>query len=128
MPGERASIIDQCIFFIIILSWNPYGIPKIIRRKKTQKTPKNKNSWFCCIEFVLIYILFLIYILCCLYILNNFQGQFFVRKLESIFYPLVNEVAKGYSNATVRLSFRNILVNTLESTSFNGFWLNLVHT
>ena len=23
---------------------------------------------------------------------------------------------------------RNILVNTLESTSFNGFWLNLVHT
>jgi hypothetical protein len=22
----------------------------------------------------------------------------------------------------------NILVNTLESTSFNGFWLNLVHT
>ena len=41
-------------------------------------------------------------------------------------YPLANEVAKGYSNATVRpsvvrLSFRNILVNTLESTSFNGF-------
>ena len=38
------------------------------------------------------------------------------------------EVAKGYSNATVRpsvrLSFRNILVNTLESTSFNGFWPN----
>jgi hypothetical protein len=33
------------------------------------------------------------------------------------FYPLANEVAKGYSNAT----FRNILVNTLESTSFNGF-------
>jgi hypothetical protein len=32
------------------------------------------------------------------------------------------EVAKGYSNATVRPSvrpsFRNILVNTLESTSF----------
>jgi hypothetical protein len=25
-------------------------------------------------------------------------------------------------------SFRNILVNTLESTSFNGFWPNLVHT
>ena len=36
-------------------------------------------------------------------------------------YPLANEVSKGYSNATVRLSFRNILVNTLESTSFNGF-------
>jgi hypothetical protein len=27
-----------------------------------------------------------------------------------------------------RPSFRNILVNTLESTSFNGFWSNLVHT
>jgi hypothetical protein len=25
-------------------------------------------------------------------------------------------------------SFRSILVNTLESTSFNGFWPNLVHT
>ena len=25
-------------------------------------------------------------------------------------------------------SVRNILVNTLESTSFNGFWPNLVHT
>ena len=25
-------------------------------------------------------------------------------------------------------SFRKILVNTLESTSFNGFWPNLVHT
>ena len=37
------------------------------------------------------------------------------------FYPLANEVAKGYSNATVRPSFRSILVNTLESTSFNGF-------
>ena len=36
-------------------------------------------------------------------------------------YPLTNEVAKGYSNATFRPSFRNILVNTLESTSFNGF-------
>jgi hypothetical protein len=36
-------------------------------------------------------------------------------------YSLANKVAKGYSNATVlssvRLSFRNILVNTLESTS-----------
>ena len=29
---------------------------------------------------------------------------------------------------SVHPSFRNILVNTLESTSFNGFWLNLVHT
>ena len=45
------------------------------------------------------------------------------------FYPLANEVAKGYSNATVRpsvrpsvrLSFRNILVINLESISFNGF-------
>ena len=43
----------------------------------------------------------------------------------SCYYPLANEVAKGYSNATVRPSFRpsfhNILVNTLGSTSFNGF-------
>jgi hypothetical protein len=31
-------------------------------------------------------------------------------------------IVKGYSNATVHPSFRNILVNTLESTSFNGFW------
>jgi hypothetical protein len=46
-----------------------------------------------------------------------------------LFYPLAYEVAKGYSNATVRQSvlpsvrpsFRNILVNTLGSTSFNGF-------
>jgi hypothetical protein len=46
-----------------------------------------------------------------------------------VFHPLTNEVAKGYSNATVRPSFRpffresfrKILVNTLESTSFNGY-------
>ena len=40
------------------------------------------------------------------------------------FYPLANEVAKGYSKATVRsfrLSFCSILMNTLGSTSFNGF-------
>ena len=30
----------------------------------------------------------------------------------SPYYPLANEVAKGYSNATFRPSFRNILVNT----------------
>ena len=29
-----------------------------------------------------------------------------------VFYPLANEVAKGYNNATARPSFRNILVNT----------------
>ena len=44
-----------------------------------------------------------------------------------VYYPLANEVAMGYSNATIRPSFRNIPVNTLESTSFNGFWPNLVH-
>jgi hypothetical protein len=56
------------------------------------------------------------------------------------YYPLANEVAMGYSNATIRhsvrlsvrpsfrRSFPNILVNTLESTSFNGFWPHLVHT
>ena len=42
-----------------------------------------------------------------------------------MYYPLANEIAKGYSIATVRPSFlpsfRNILVNTLESTSLNGF-------
>ena len=37
------------------------------------------------------------------------------------------KVAKGYSDASVCPSFRNILVNTLESTSFNGFRSNLVH-
>ena len=49
------------------------------------------------------------------------------------YYPLTSEVAMGYSNATVRHSVRpsvrpsfrpsfpNILVNTPESTSFNGF-------
>jgi hypothetical protein len=46
-----------------------------------------------------------------------------VSIMLQIFYPLANEVAMGYINATVRLSFlpsvRNILVNTLESTSFN---------
>jgi hypothetical protein len=37
-----------------------------------------------------------------------------------LFYPLANEVAKGYSNATVRPSLRNILVNTLGSpTTYN---------
>ena len=45
---------------------------------------------------------------------------------NKICYPLANEVARGYSNATVRLSI-TILVNTLGSTSFNGFWPNLVH-
>ena len=38
-----------------------------------------------------------------------------VRYLEISYYPLANEVAKGYSNASfrpsVRPSFRNILVN-----------------
>jgi hypothetical protein len=34
------------------------------------------------------------------------------------FYPLANEVAKGYSNATVCLSFRYILVNTLQMAIF----------
>jgi hypothetical protein len=59
-----------------------------------------------------------------------------LNNLQNVFYPLTNEVAKGYRNATVcpsfcpsfRPSFRNILVTTLESTSFNGFWPNLVHT
>ena len=36
---------------------------------------------------------------------------------SGFFYSLTNEVAKGYSNPSVR----HILVNTLGSTSFNGF-------
>ena len=36
------------------------------------------------------------------------------------YYPLANEVARGYSNATVRPSV-TILVNTLGLTSCNGF-------
>jgi hypothetical protein len=54
-------------------------------------------------------------------------AHFFSCSFNS-YYPLANEVVKGYSNATFRPSFHNILVNTLESTSFNGFWPNLVHT
>ena len=62
-----------------------------------------------------------------------FQMQFLLP-----YYPLANEVAKGYRNATlrpsffpsflpsflpsfVRPSFRNFFLNTLGSTSFNGF-------
>ena len=47
-----------------------------------------------------------------------------VKLMTITFYPLANEGVKGYSNATVRPSFRpsvTILVNTLGSTSFNGF-------
>ena len=48
----------------------------------------------------------------------------------ALYYPLANEVARGYSNASFRPSVRpsvTILVNTLGSTSFNEFWPNLVH-
>ena len=50
-----------------------------------------------------------------------------LQYIDCAYYPLTNEVAKGYSNAvlpSVRPSFCNILVNTLGSTSFNGFWPN----
>jgi hypothetical protein len=40
-----------------------------------------------------------------------------------LYYPLANEVAKGYSNATVHPSFCNILVNTLGSTSYILQWI-----
>ena len=70
-----------------------------------------------------------LHILSCLFL--NIYGNKSDVLLE-VNYPLANEVAKGYSNASTRpsfyLSFRNSLVNTLESTSFNGFWPNLVHT
>jgi len=62
----------------------------------------------------------------------NFNFLWAKPRFKTCCYPLANEVSKGYSNATVlpsvRPSFRNILVNTLESPSFNGFWPNLVHT
>ena len=105
-------------------------------------------------------------LLCCLCCCSFF---YCVWSFWVVFYPLANEVAKGYSNASVRPSHpcehsrinilqwiltklgtylvlmriwnpidflghqvkflpHNILVNTLESTFFNGFWLNLVHT
>jgi hypothetical protein len=50
-----------------------------------------------------------------------------ISGIVKTYYPLVNEVAKGYSNPSVRPSFRNILVNTLGSKSFNGFCPSLVH-
>ena len=37
-----------------------------------------------------------------------------ISGIVKTYYPLVNEVAKGYSNPSVRPSFRNILVNTLR--------------
>jgi hypothetical protein len=42
------------------------------------------------------------------------------------YYPLANEVAKGYSNASVCPSVTSLW--PLESSPFNGFWPNLVHT
>ena len=112
---------------------------------------------------------------------RNCPFLIFSSFFSDVYYPLANEVPKGYSNATVRPSVRpshpcehsminilqwiltklgtylvlkriwnllifkvigqrsrspgqiiflphNILVNTLESTSFDGFWLSLVHT
>ena len=44
-----------------------------------------------------------------------------ILEVRRFFYPLANELAKGYSNATFHPFFCSILVNTLESTSFNGF-------
>ena len=51
-----------------------------------------------------------------------------VHILYLVCYPLANEVMKGYSNATVCPSITSLIVTILESTSFNGFWPNLVHT
>jgi hypothetical protein len=46
-----------------------------------------------------------------------------------LFIPSPTKLRRDIVTLTsVRPSFRNILVNTLESTSFNGFWPNLVHT
>ena len=56
---------------------------------------------------------------------HSFQINSLLKMICDRFYPLANELAKGYSNATIRPSFcpsvRHILVNTLGSTSFNGF-------
>ena len=64
----------------------------------------------------------------CLLLIKKMAEQMMKVKINTnnptqnkYYYPLANEVAKGYSNATFCPSFRNILVNTLESTSFNGF-------
>jgi hypothetical protein len=66
--------------------------------------------------------------------METFQLELF-DNINNFNYPLANEVAKGYSNVTVRPSFRpsvrpsfrNIRVNTLGSTSFNGFGPHFVH-
>ena len=53
------------------------------------------------------------------------------RKLISfsVFIPSPTKLRRDIVTLpSVHLYFRNILVNTLESTSFNGFWPNLAHT
>jgi hypothetical protein len=56
---------------------------------------------------------------------QTLEKKDFYYSVDSLYYPLANEDAKGYSNAIVRSSVlpsvRHILVNTLGSTSFNGF-------
>jgi hypothetical protein len=52
-----------------------------------------------------------------------------VTSTRLILFPLIIPSPTMLRRDVVMLpSFRNILVNTLESTSFNGFWPNLVHT
>ena len=43
---------------------------------------------------------------------SKWQKLFKTSNMAIHCYPLANEVAKGYSNATIRPSFHNILVNT----------------
>ena len=50
--------------------------------------------------------------------LETLSGPQTPRRLSS---PLTQNPGSAPGNATVRPSFRNILVNSLESTSFDGF-------
>jgi hypothetical protein len=82
---------------------------------------------FCLVYFIVHCIVF---VLCILLSIVLFLFCVLYCPLYCFCYPLANEFVKGYSNATVRPSrskvwvkflLHNILVNTLESTSFNGF-------
>jgi hypothetical protein len=84
--------------------------------KKKKKKARRKFKYTCK------YITFGAEVVLTINIIDTYNLEIFRPFLKiNTCYPLANEVAKGYSNASVRPSFSNILVNTLESTSFNGF-------
>jgi hypothetical protein len=49
-------------------------------------------------------------------------------ELHYIIIPSPTKLRRDIVTLRYHPSFRDIIVNTLESTSFNGFWPNLVHT